>query len=145
MPASRPASASQPALNRLIRVRLVESASTVLIDAEGIVDLVDADTGAVLGEACGGVGRAVFRAGGVRFPALGVTVPAATLALVPHARGRVGISRAGRSEWYPGTLRLVARSASAGAVVNVLDIEDYLPSVVAGELDRRFHIEAFRA
>ena len=147
-PASRPTSlpaASQPTFNRRIRVCLQDDVSTVFIEAEGIVDLVDADTGNVLGEAHGGVGLVAFRKNGVRFSDLDVTLNAKTIDLVPRGGEHLGISRIGHLEQYPGRLRLVVRSGGIGSVVNVLDIEDYLAAVVAGELDRRFHIETFRA
>ena len=134
-PASQPAAATQQTLDRQIRVRLLDEIPRVFIAADGAVDLVDADTGAVLGEARGGIGQVLFQPAGIRFSDLGVTLPAETIDVVPRGSGVLGISRTGRTERYPGTLRLLTRPSGAGAVVNLLDIEEYLPGVVAVELD----------
>jgi len=64
--------------------------------------------------------------------------------LVPCGDRPVGLRLDGEVRHFRGRLRFVCRSDETGSVVNVVDIEDYLVAVVAAELDRRFHREAFR-
>lgn len=145
IPASRPTSAPLRDADRQIRVRLLNDVSTVLVEAEGPVELINTDTREPLGQTMGDVGRVVFRAAGIQFPDLDLSFSAPMIDIVPQGRAALGLARAGRTERYPGALRLVNRSSGLGAVVNVLDIEDYLPAVLAMELDQRFHLETFRA
>ncbi len=135
---------ASPVLNRLVRVRLRENISAIRIASEGLFDVIDPDAGAMLAEARDRIGAVTFRPEGIGLPDLGLSMDVYRLDLVPHGGGRLGIDRSGEVEWYPGVLRLVAQ-AGGGAVVNAVDIEDYLPGVVASELDRRFHRETFRA
>jgi len=78
-------------------------------------------------------------ADGVHLILAGAKLPQRVL-LVPEEDGtaQVGVRR------YRGRLILSRRSDTL-EVINVLDIEDYLKGVLAGELPERFHIEAYKA
>ncbi|HSW44538.1 MAG TPA: SpoIID/LytB domain-containing protein [Phycisphaerae bacterium] len=107
--------------------------------------ITDADTGRLLGEAFGDLGPAVFERTGIRFPEAEVVLPASGIDLASVDGRPLGLVIGARARWFPGRLRLAYRYGRVGSVGNLLDIEDYLPAVVAAELDTRFHPETFRA
>lgn len=82
----------------------------------------------------------------LRPPAADESIPAAAarpmtwIEIIPARPGTLSIG----SNRYKGRLRVV-RDGSTLCAVNVLDIEDYLPGVLRGELPRNWRPEAFKA
>ncbi len=143
MPAESGAMRDEP----LVRVRIRRGVEEASLDRAG--PWVVASSGARVGEIVSGPVRVLASGGGIRvldrsgrvtgFP------PGASVFAAPHAAvdGR-GTSRVDGTD-YPGTLRLVpADDPSAFDVVNVVDIEDYLPGVISRELLPGWHETAYR-
>jgi len=60
--------------------------------------------------------------------------------LAPRQDGTIEVD----SRRYRGSLVLLSRGRSV-YIVNVLDVEDYIKGVLAGEMPARFHLEAYKA
>lgn len=131
----------------LVRVRIIRDAQQVELDRHGA--WVVAQAGTRTGEIVSGPIRVVASGGGIRlvdrtgrvtgFP-IGASVFAAPHTAV-NGSGTVRVEGAD----YPGTLRLVPGDEPATLdVVNVVDVEDYLPGVISRELVPGWHPSAFR-
>jgi len=145
-PASSPAPAA-PKLTRLIRVLIESDVPACRIFPAERVDFVDAATGAVLASRAG-VESLLFRfdrgAVSIGGRVLGADLTALDVRPAGDEPLEIELSDGVRRR-FRGYLRLLQRSESTGAVVNVVDMEDYLVGVVSAELPHPFHIEAFRA
>ena len=87
-----------------------------------------------------------FADGRISFPDLGQAFEVEAVDVLPHGSDAVVVEFSqGDRRRYRGTLRLIHTPERGGAVVNVVDVEDYLIGVVSAELPRSFHEEAFRA
>jgi len=152
-----PAPASQPATGpagtaihspsqHRIRVRLLHDVPRARLVMPGGFALLDSDSGRSLAESgpCDSV-SVVFGLASIGFPDLQRAFECEAVDLVPRGEGQVGLELEGKTLYFRGHWRLMRRPNGLGTVLNVVDIEDYLPAVVAGELDRRFHLETFRA
>ncbi|NLX14415.1 MAG: SpoIID/LytB domain-containing protein [Phycisphaerales bacterium] len=89
---------------------------------------------------------AVYESRQVRIPQLDRVPPNAVLHLRADWPGGIGV-RWSDGSWrrYRGQMTLLSGDDGHGRLINVVDIETYLSSVVASELHRGFHPEAFRA
>jgi len=148
-PASAPA--TQPAtrctLDRAVRIVLLREASRCLIDIRGPFDVVDADHETVLATLESPVPlTAIFGSGVVQFAELGRHFAPDVIDLRPRAGGTVGVRASSEAlRRYRGDLRLIRRSADTAAVLNILDMEDYLLGVVPAEVPADFDPAACRA
>jgi len=85
-----------------------------------------------------GAGRAVWSSGDSS------DGPIQILEVRPEGEGILAVGTEGESR-YRGVLRFAARGADRFAIVNVLDIEDYLAGVVGSEMPSHWHKAALRA
>jgi len=145
-------SASQPALgasvyqDRSIRVLLLDEIFVAEVDVPDDCDLMDPDSGERLVESVPHSTMTVtFGEASIRFPRLHISAPLSVVDLVPRGEDPVGLRLDDEVRYFRGRLRFLCRPDNVGAVINVVDIEDYLAAVVSAELDRRFHQETFRA
>ena len=143
-----PAEAQRVRDEPLVRVRIRKDVAEASLDRAG--PWVVAQTGARLGEIVRGPVRVVASGGGIRLvdPSGRVTgfPPGTAVFAAPHAAADgSGTVRVDGVD-YPGTLRLVPSGGNAGTldVINVVEIEDYLPGVISKELVPGWHETAFR-
>lgn len=138
------AGSGKAAALRQMRVLIYESAAPVTVAVGGAFRVVDP------------AGRSVSQSqaplslkisADARQPAAvwvnGQSLPAGSR-IVPRTDGSLQVDTAEFSRRYYGTLTLLNRGGRL-TIVNNLDIEQYLPGVLAGELPAKFHPEAFRA
>jgi len=148
LPASRPAgeAVSSPG-NRTIRVRLMAGLTELQVMLPGGFDLVDPLNNALLCRVptAGGDLPVMFDEDATAFPSLEKAFPNGVIDLVPHSHEAVTVRFGEKSKRFLGRLRFLRTEEGSGSLLNVVDIEAYLVAVVAGELDRRFHRETFRA
>lgn len=152
-PSSAPStSTSQPALgtsslqDRSIRVLLLDQIFVAEVDVPDGCVLVDPVGGKkIIEDMVGSTMTVTFGEETIRFGRLHLSVPLPAVDLVPIGGRPIGLRLNDEVRYYRGRLRLLSQAANIGAVVNVVDIEDYLAAVVSAELDRRFHEETFRA
>ncbi len=151
-PATAPAaSSSQPAVpapeDRLIRVLLAADKPVFTITTACPAAWVDPATGEVVAEVPTGRSLSVyFTDAGIGTDDLPDAEALDILDLVPRDAKPCTAAWSGQSpERFPGRMRFIRVGPGVGHLVNVVDIEDYLASVVAAELDRRYHLETFRA
>jgi len=146
-----PAGQSRPptggSIDRIIRVRLQADVRRAEVELDGPFQVVDPSAGRVLSrlEAPAGLFYVAFEKDTITCPTLGATWSAACVDLVPMQSRTVGVRCGSDMVHFAGRLRLVRGPDGTGLVLNLVDIEQYLVSVVAGELDRRFHPETFCA
>ena len=150
--ADRPVSIAPAEINPLrdeplIRVRIRRGVSDASLDRAG--PWVVAVSRARVGEVVSGPARVVAAGGAIQIMDRSGRVTGfprgATVFAAPHgaADGRGTVTVDGAD--FPGTLRLVpGADARTLDVVNVTDIEDYLPGVVSKELIQGWHDTAFR-
>lgn len=131
----------------VIRVRIIRDAEKTTLDRQG--PWVVARAGARRGEIVSGPVRVRASGGGIRLIDRSGRVtgfpPGVAVFAAPHTAttGSGTVSVEGTT--YPGTLRLIPRDdRSALDVVNVVDLEDYLPGVISRELVPGWHESAFR-
>jgi stage II sporulation protein D len=150
-PAAGPAPPSVPAgIDRTIRVLLLDRISTCSLACEQPFDLLDVNDGAVLARSQGASPLTVrFTADSIRFVELDHTFEERGLDLIPRGDKPVRVETPRGPRHYPGTLRFLlqpgAGAGPAGALINVVDMEDYLPGVVSAEMPASFHPQALRA
>lgn len=153
-PATAPAaSSSQPAApvpgpeDRLIRVLLAGDKPVFTITTACPAVWMDPATGEAVAEVPTGRSLSVyFTDAGIGTDDLPDAEALDILDLVPRDAKPCTVAWSGQSpERFPGSLRFIRVGPGVGHLVNVVDIEDYLASVVAAELDRRYHLETFRA
>jgi stage II sporulation protein D len=133
---SGPPAAAQPAGGTVVRVGLLPAVDSATIGAEGPIDVVEVQTGR-RETLEGGPLQAQAAAQGV---ALGGAVYAAPVRLAART-GFLAVN--GRP--YRGVLELRRSPQGALAVINEVDLEEYLYGVVRGEMDPRWPPAALRA
>lgn len=134
-----------PASERLVRVLLQDGQSDYLLSLEGPFDVFDPNTGERLGgNEAGAVVDVVFTPAGIQFSAPRILSELQVVDILPRQMEPVGVYFGTDLKRYQGWLRVGRTSESTGCVVNVLDVEDYLVSVVASELDIRYQPETFK-
>ena len=148
--AARPdagSAASAPAsLDRAIRVVILDQVSRCSVTASSAFDLLDAQTRRPLvRSAPAGDLSVIFDAGEIRFSSPARSFKTRAVDLVPHGNRPVELQVGDERRRLQGSLRFLRRPPNGGAVLNVLDIEDYLVGVVSAELPRNFDRQAFRA
>lgn len=130
-----------------IRVLLLEQLADVHLRIDGPFE-VAWDAGTVALEAGRGPVEVagVFEPHQVRLPQFDQVPPGAVLHVNSDSRMGIGV-RWPDGSWrrYRGRMTLHSGGEGPGRLINVVDIETYLASVVASELQRGFHPEAFRA
>lgn len=148
-PASRPAGTSapdRPALDRSIRVLLAREVSDCLLSITEPFDVCDPRSATVLATIDHPEPLPVsFADGTVRFSQVERTFNAAVLDLSPRAAGLVGFQTAQGPRRYRGRLRFIRRSPATVAIINIVDMEDYLLGVVPAEMPADFEPAALRA
>jgi stage II sporulation protein D len=139
------APADSAAMDRRIRVLLLSEVQTAAANVRDRFNVVVPDTGEVL--------RAdqppaelvvVFTHTGIEVPELGIEADSSALDLVPTGPKPTQVKLTEEWKDFPGSIRFLRRP-DGGAVLNLIDIEDYLVGVVSSELPAGFHPEAFRA
>lgn len=131
---------------RLIRVLLQEGLSEAHLILQGPFEVIDLDTGQSLHQATGAPHlTAVFTPEGLRLPELDCGSTGSGVELSPRASQTFHVRFDDGWREYHGSIRLVRADDGSGAVVNLIDIEDYLVAVVSAELPASFAVEAFRA
>ncbi|MBP7936906.1 MAG: SpoIID/LytB domain-containing protein [Phycisphaerae bacterium] len=144
--ASRPAEAVPEPIDRQIRVLLLEGTPACSVSSDEAFDLIDPAAGTHFGQGEGGKPLGVvFEGQRIRVPSLQLDLADEVVDLVPRGLEPIGIQVNGKVQYYRGWIRFTRTGDNAGAVTNVVDIEDYLIAVVDAELPRRFHQETFRA
>ncbi|GMV96282.1 MAG: hypothetical protein AMXMBFR83_06500 [Phycisphaerae bacterium] len=134
-----------PPIERAIRVAILTDAAEGVLVIRERFEVVDADTEKLLDnlEPAGPL-TVRFAPEALRFAGLGRSYSARQIDLRPCAGGPVAVYKSDRPRGYRGHLRLVRRPSGL-AVVNLVNIEDYLVGVVSAELLPGFQPAAFRA
>lgn len=146
LPASAPASApaGQPP-DRTIRVLLLDELQQATISLPDDFNVVDPTTQTILraGQPACEV-TAVFTSDSIHLDPIAFATSSTLLDLVPASDRPVRVKLT--SDWreFRGSIRLL-RQETGGAVISLVDIEDYLLSVVSSELPKSFQRETFRA
>ena len=143
----REVSTAHSPVDRAIRVLLRDEIDACRVVVKGSFDVRDAGRGTPLARNLALPSLLVeFADGRISFPDLGQAFEVEAVDVLPHDSDAVGVEFSqGDRRRYRGTLRLMHTPERGGAVVNVVDVEDYLIGVVSAELPRSFHEEAFRA
>jgi stage II sporulation protein D len=89
--------------------------------------------------------RVDFSAGSIAMPELGRSFDVQAVEIVPAGPNPISMNVDGEWPDFAGSFCVYRQSDRKGAVVNTLDVEEYLISVVAAETPATFHAEAFRA
>lgn len=134
--AARPAQAGVP----VVRVRLLSDESSVRLSATANPSF--ATTGALQDKVLNIAGRSIELRLAEGSWVFGATpVSGGVLTLTPAADGTLAVN----GQTYRGKLRFVPTSGNRFDVVNEVDVDAYLKSVVSRELLRDWHPETFRA
>ena len=134
-----------PAIEREIRVLLAEEVRDAEVTCDGPVRLIDPFDGRELGRATGpAMLGMVFLEQGLRCPHLSRTFDVESLDIVSDGPALLTVRLGQTRRRFRGRLRFLRGPQGSGAVVNVVDIEEYLSGVVASELPAGFHPETFR-
>ncbi len=144
---SRPVSGDAARVDRAIRVLLLDRVPDCEVRVHEPVDLLEVPGGAPLVSGITLPRLSIrFDSGDIRFPELSQTFEARAVDLRPHGSEPIAVGL-GDGIWrqFRGSLRLLRRPDACGAVINVVDVEDYLIGVVSAELPATFHDEAFLA
>lgn len=148
---ARPAAATQsapagsPSLDRRIRVLLLSEVQTTAVLLRERFNVVIPATGEVLRSDVPPAELVVtFTQFAIELPGLGIEVESSALDLIPLGNQPSQIKLADEWKDFPGTVRFLRRP-DGGAVLVLMDIEEYLVGVVSWELPAGFHPEAFRA
>jgi len=149
-PAATPASpSSQPAspVPRSVRVLLADRLRKCEIVVSGVFDLRDADRGTLLIQKVSTPRLTVeFKEGVIGLPDLHQSFEVQAIDIVTAEGVPLAVALAeGAWRRYSGMLTVYQSSDRTGAILNTLDIEDYLVSVVSSELPNWFYSEAVRA
>ncbi len=137
-----------PATDVRIRVRLAAEVDRLELAVDGPCELRDAGGAVLVSESGRLEPQALSRAAGSRgFRFREQTWPLDAVELVPAADGTLRLKLPGMNAFgeYPGTLRCYLTASGRIEVINELDIEEYLHSVVAGEMPGWFQPEALAA
>lgn len=133
------------AMDREIRVLLAEEVGEAEVACDGPVRLINPLDGGELGRAAGpAMFGVVFLKQGLRCPQISRTFDVASLDVVSEGPALLTVRLGQTWRRFRGRLRFLRGLGGGGALVNILDIEDYLAAVVASELPARFHPETFR-
>lgn len=144
-PAAEAHSADGPAIDRQIRILLLDGVQSTSVVARDRFNLINTQTGEIiLADQPPGEISVVFTRSGVDVPALDLHVEEAGLDLVPTGEQPTQVKLTGEWKDFSGATRFLPRP-DGGAVINLVDVEDYLIGVVSSELPAGFHREAFRA
>lgn len=152
MPTSAPTSQSAPApvspellpIDRQMRIMLLSEARNTALEPADSFNIVDADTREILRAAEGP--RELFITFTDRetvFESLGWRTSVPIIDVVPFGNRPVRVKLIDDWKDFRGAIRLV-RKPEGGAIVNLLDIEEYLVGVVSSELLNSFQRETFR-
>lgn len=147
-PTTQPAASARPAteLEKSVRVVLLREVPSCILTMQGPIDVVNAASGASLGTIEQSLPLTVtFTREGICLEELERRFEAAVLDLRPRNDGPVGVQVPEGRRRYRGWLRLVQRVPGRGSVVNVVDVEDYLPGVVMAEMPPSYQPAALRA
>lgn len=141
--------ASAPAetagVDRDIRILLLDQVQTAAIAVRDRFNVIDPATGEILRADEAPAELAIlFAQAGIEVPALELETEASVLDVVPTGDQPTQIKMAGEWRDFPGGVRFLRRP-QGGAVISLMDIEDYLVGVVSSELPANFHREAFLA
>jgi stage II sporulation protein D len=142
-----PTSTARPGgLDLSIRVLLDDELANCDIAVPGLFDLLDADQRTPLLENVS-ISRMTVRfgPGAIVFPELQQFFEMEAVEIVPHGEEPVSVAIGDDRREYRGTFTVCRDPDRSGAVVNTLDVEEYLISVVASEAPATFHPEALRA
>ena len=133
-------------LDRSIRVLLLKDVDHCRLSVEGPVDLRGPTGGLLAQDVTQSRSSVELAPGRFTFPELGQAFAVEAVDVLPRGSEPIAV-QIEKDQWrrYLGALRLIHTPQLGGAVVNVADVEDYLVGVVAAELPRSFHVEAFRA
>lgn len=134
-------------LDRTLRVLIAPNLPGCRITSERPIEFVNPSTGQRLwsGPAARGVDVS-FSPGQVLFPGLALQNPLSVIDIRATGNAVLTLSAEGRpTRQYPEVLRLVVREDGSGDVINVVDVEAYLPGVLSAEMMPNFHREAFEA
>lgn len=142
----RPAENERP-LDLRIRVLLLEQLADVRLRLDGPFAIVGGDEYLIRETGAGPLELAVvFEPGQIRLPQFEQAPLGAVLQVHSDSPRGIGIYWPdGTWRRYGGRMTLLGGADGLGRLINVVDIEDYLVGVVASELHRGFHPEAFRA
>jgi stage II sporulation protein D len=142
-------STTQPAdgIDRSIRVLLADRLRKCETVVSGPFDLRDPDgTGVLVRGVSTPRLRVEFKDGRIIFPDLGQAYAAEAICIVPAGPNPVAVAiPEGSWRRYRGTLTVYLNADGTGAMVNTLDVEDYLVSVVLSESPSWFYSQALRA
>lgn len=149
-PKPPPPPTTRPAIDRDrdrdIRVLLADGITQSQMIVSGAFDLVDADRGTSLAEGVSCSRLTVqFSADAIAFAELGRSFQTKAVEIVPRHDRPISVSSDQQWRRYPGRMCVYLNPEGTGAVVNTLDVEEYLVSVVASEAHPNFHPEAQRA
>lgn len=133
-------------IDRAIRILLLDDLSAIHVRVKKPFDLVDVSTGNPLAQSRSVRNlHIVFEDEHIGFAPLGWACESQAVDLVTQDKATVEIELNGVPRHFHGLVRFLRRSPGKGAIINVLDIEDYLVGVVAAEMPLTFHQEALRA
>ncbi len=133
-------------VDRSIRVLLAEGVESCLVAVEGPFRLVDSGTGEVLLAGEAGEWEARFQETSLLVQRFEKSFTPRVIDLVTEENQPITLSWAPpERRAFPGHIRFMRGESATGAVLNIVDMEEYLPGVVAAELLPGFHLEAFRA
>lgn len=134
-------------LDRTVRVLLADDLLQGILTLEEPFDILDPEDQTTLADDVPPRTLSVtFVDGGIHVPALDLTVDSEAIEIRPRGTLPVGVTLPeGSRRSYRGAFRFVRGSGRTGQLINVIDVEDYLPGVVAAELLGTFHEETFRA
>lgn len=133
-------------LDRTMRVLLAADLPSYQVAVPGLFDLIDADRRDVLCPDTGAPQLTIqFGPGAIVFLELERVFEVEAVEIVPHGPEPVTVFLGDQHSRYAGTLTVYRYSDDTGALVNSVDVEDYLVSVVASEAPATFHPEALRA
>lgn len=146
MPVPAPPPAAPAHLDLSLRVAVLQEADSCVIQCSGGCDIVDPRSEEVLASIDHEKPLEIRFGGGlIRMALLQRVFELDRLELRPRGGGTVSVRDDRQMRPYRGFLRLVRRSPSTAAVLNVVDIEEYLLGVVPAEMSADFPPAALRA
>jgi stage II sporulation protein D len=144
-PRSASTARSLAGLDRDIRVLLAADIPSCEIKVPGLFDLVDADRRDILYQDAGVPQLTIqFGPGAIAFPELDRVFEVEAVEIVPHSPEPMAVSFEDQRASYAGALTVYRYGENTGGLVNIVDVEDYLVSVVISEVPASFHPEALR-
>ena len=123
----------------MTRVRLGPPRRQAVVTVQGKCQIVDVASQRLL-RSENELSGALFTVRGEELDLDGRPLGSSHATIVSHPGGTVLIGR----QPYRGTIHVVAASGKV-LLVNVLNVEDYVASVVGGELYRHWHLECYKA